>query len=570
MGKNKEGKELAVTKNRGIDLHSNKEDSTGGNNWHKIDWKKTIKEVESKQEKIVIAASRKEMRDVYRLQRELVLSESAIMLAIRKVIGNKGGKTAGVDKIIWKGGEQYYNAVRQLQKIVQNPRKYKAQPLRRVEIPKPGSKDKRKLGIPTMMDRAVQAVYHMAVDPVVESSSDKNSFGFRKNRSTHDAVSYARTRLDKKTSPNWILEADISKCFDKINHEFLMKYTPIVDKCILRQWLESGVMNGGVFEETTEGTPQGGIISPTLCNIALNGLENTVKSIWPQKNGINSGVNIIRYADDIIVTGKNQTILKAVKEKIEEFLLKRGLALNQKKTRITNIQKGIDLLGFHLKRYPFRARLNNYNGQDTVLVVKPSNKGIQKLKEKIKESTNDQNRPLERIIRDLNPILRGWAEHKRISYHSQETFITLDHFIWTRMIRWAKRKSEGSKRMAINKWIVRSATRKWNWSAGKSTLINLAEIPIIKLSLLKLDKNPYLMADKEYFIKRKQGLITSKFHAAIYKKQKNLCPICDESLFNGEKIEMHHLKPQSKGGLYKLENCQALHRTCHVKVTHQT
>lgn len=142
------------------------------------------------------------MRDVYKLQRELVISFAARALAVRKVIGNKGGKTAGVDKVVWKGGEQYYKAVQQLLKITQYPQKYKAQPLRRVEIPKPGSTDKRKLGIPTMMDRAVQAVYHMAVDPVVEVNSDKNSFGFRKHRSTHDAVAYARTRLDKKTSPN--------------------------------------------------------------------------------------------------------------------------------------------------------------------------------------------------------------------------------------------------------------------------------------------------------------------------------------------------------------------------------
>lgn len=210
--------------------------------------------------------------------------------------------------------------------------------------------------------------------------------------------------------------------------------------------------------------------------------------------------------------------------------------LNQNKTRITNIQEGIDLLGFNLKRQPFRARLNNYNGQDKVLIVKPSKKGIQKLKDKIVEATKDQNRPMERIIRDLNPILRGWAEHKRISYHSQETFISLDHFIWTRMIRWAKRKSSGSKRAAINKWIVKTATRKWNWTAGKGLLINQAETPIIKTSLLKLDKNPYLTENKKYFEQRKQGLVTSKFHAAIYKKQNNLCPVCGENLFNGEGV----------------------------------
>jgi len=282
-------------------------------------------------------------------------------------------------------------------------------------------------------------------------------------------------------------------------------------------------------------------------------------------------VHIIRYADDIIVTGKNKEILLVIKEKIEEFLLKRGLVLNQKKTRIVNIQEGIDLLGFNLRRFPFRPRLNNYNGQDTVLIVKPSKKGIQKLKDRIIEATENEHRPIEAIIRELNPVLRGWAEHKRISYHSQETFITLDHFIWTRMTQWAKRKGKGSKRNAINQWIVSTATRKWNWAAGKKKkllLLNLAETPIIKVPLLKLDKNPYLLENKEYYDKRKSGLVTAKFHAAIYKKQKNLCPVCGDNLFNGERVEMHHLIPQAKGGKYKLNNCQALHRTCHVKVTY--
>ena len=226
--------------------------------WNEIDWKKAKKEVESKQEKIVIATLRKDMREVYKLQRELVMSFAARALAVRKVISNKGGKTAGVDRVIWKGSEQYLHAVKELLKIVQKPKEYKAQPLRRVEIPKPGSDEKRKLGIPTMIDRAVQAVYHMGVDPVVEVNSDKNSFGFRKSRSTHDAIAYARSHLDKKTAPNWVLEADISKCFDKISHEFLMEHTPIADKCILEQWLKSGVMIYGVFEGTDEGTPQGG------------------------------------------------------------------------------------------------------------------------------------------------------------------------------------------------------------------------------------------------------------------------------------------------------------------------
>lgn len=171
--------------------------------------------------------------------------------------------------------------------------------------------------------------------------------------------------------------------------------------------MKSGVMNQGVYEGTVEGTPQGGIISPTLCNVALNGLEDMVGRAWPLKKGISAGIHVLRYADDIIVTGKSKEILEVVKKKVEEFILERGLELNQKKTRIVNIKEGIDFLGFNLKRYPFRPQMNSYNGQDTVLIVKPSKKGIDKLKEKIREMTEDKNRPIAKIISDLNPVLRG-------------------------------------------------------------------------------------------------------------------------------------------------------------------
>lgn len=200
--------------------------------------------------------------------------------------------------------------MKELLEITTKPSAYRAQPLKRVEIPKPGSTEKRPLGIPTLIDRAVQAVYLFAVDPVVEAKSDKNSYGFRKHRSTHDAVAAVRHDLDKKTAPNWVLEADISKCFDRISHDFLMEHTPICDKSVLHQWLKSGVMKGKILEKTEDGTPQGGIISPTLCNITLNGLEKEVALHFPNFRGISAGVHLVRYADDVVVTGKNEAILK--------------------------------------------------------------------------------------------------------------------------------------------------------------------------------------------------------------------------------------------------------------------
>ena len=261
----------------------------------------------------------------------------------------------------------------------------------------------RPLGIPTMIDRAVQAVYHLGVDPAVEARSDKNSFGFRKSRSTHDAVTAIRMIMDKTTHPHWIVEADITKCFDRISHEFLMKETPIRHKHVLEQWLKAGIMEELNFIESAEGTPQGGIMSPTLCNIALNGLESTIRKANPLIKGITQGVNVIRYADDMIITARTQETAIKNKKILAEFLSERGLELNDKKTSITHIKKGFDFLGFNFKRLPKDSRFNADTNQETVLIIKPSKKGITKLVNNIKQSITKY-KPIEKIIADLNPI----------------------------------------------------------------------------------------------------------------------------------------------------------------------
>lgn len=213
-----------------------------------------------------------------------------------------------------------------------------------------------------------------------------------------------------------------------------MDNTPIIHKQVLKQWLECGVMEDLNYTDTTEGTPQGGIISPVLCNIALNGVEGLVLNAVKKRRGISPGVHLIRYADDMIITGKNEEILREIKGLVSEFLSERGLSLNESKTKITHIKEGIDFLGFNIRRLPYNHKLNNATDQETVLIIKPSKKGIEKLKEKINKII-DKARPIESIIRDLNPILRGWANHKRISYHSQEVFISLDHLIYQKMMK---------------------------------------------------------------------------------------------------------------------------------------
>lgn len=250
--------------------------------WHYIKWKKAEGKIKNLQEEITIAIMKKDLKEVYRLQQILIASFEGQALAVRKVVTNKGGKTAGTDGSVWTSPQEHWNAIESLAKLVRDNRNFKADPVRRVYIPKANNpKEKRPLGIPTMIDRALQALYHLGVDPAVEAVSDPNSYGFRKCRSTQDAITSIRSKLDKETHPRWILEADIAKCFDKISHDFLMEKTPICHKHMLLSWLKARIMEEMNFFDTEEGTSQGGIMSPTLCNVALNGIEKLMREQIP-------------------------------------------------------------------------------------------------------------------------------------------------------------------------------------------------------------------------------------------------------------------------------------------------
>lgn len=497
-------------------------------------------------------------------------------LAVRKVVTNQGGKTPGIDNQIWDTPESRFKAIGKLGVIVAKPHLYVASPVKRVYIPKPGTKERRPLGIPTLTDRAVQALYHMAVDPVVECYSDPNSYGFRSYRSAQDAITTLRSLLDKAVSPQWVFETDIAKCFDKIDQRFLIENTPICDKSVLSQWLESGVQIGGQREDVVEGTPQGGIISPMLCNVALNGLEaHILKHYHPRKvdksTKMRPKVYVIRYADDIVITGSSREILERVRPILEDFLKVRGLTLKEAKTRIIHIQEGFDFLGFNIRRFNTNPSLNRINSnQNTTLVIAPSKRIIDRVKAKVQDIIQT-GKPIESIIRDLNPILRGWSEYFRISYHSQEVFITLSHYVWNLMLRWASRRHPGEPlKEIINRYLQHGGSHKWTWGVSVTeTLFNLAEVTTWIMRPLKLSRNPYLLENREYFEKRREGRIAAKFRATVYKKFNHTCPTCEESLHNGEPVELHHIVPVQKGGKYSLTNIQPLHRVCHQKITYQ-
>ena len=467
------------------------------NRWHSINWGKCEQEVRKLQVRIVKALKAKRAGKVRSLQHILVNSFAAKALAVRRVTSNKGGSTAGVDGETWLTDEERYKAIGSL-----TLRGYKTKPLRRVYIPKKNGKT-RPLGIPTIRDRAMQALYLMALEPVAETQADRNSYGFRRYRCCADAIDQIYKCLHKKTSAQWVLEGDIKGCFDHISHEWLLRNV-IIDRKMLRKWLGAGVIERNVFHITDEGTPQGGIISPTLANITLDGMEALLDKYRTRKRDgktVCRKVNLVRYADDFIITGESREVLEEIKADLILFLKERGLELSEEKTLITHIDDGFDFLGFNIRKYK------------GVLLIKPSEKSLKKFAEATHEIIYGmRSRKQADVIEKLNRMIAGWVNYYRY-VSSKKAFWRLDHTIFLQLWRWAiRRHQDKSLEWVRNKYWHKSGTRQWMYSTtrkdkkGKEytlTLITLADTPLLRYTKVRAEANPFDPQYDEYFAERR-------------------------------------------------------------------
>jgi len=535
--------------------------------WDAINWRRVERNVREMQIRIAKATQDRDWRRVKALQRSLTRSWSAKASAVRRVTENRGKKTAGVDRVLWDSPETRWEAIGKLKR-----RGYRPMPLRRVYIPKANGKE-RPLGIPTMLDRAMQALYLLALEPVSEGTSDPNSYGFRINRSTADAMSQLFLNLSKKASAQWILEGDIKGCFDHISHDWL-ESNVLMDRVILRKWLKAGVVFQGQFQATDAGTPQGGIISPTLANVALNGLEEQLVKFLGTKLGVANTkklkVNVVRYADDFVITGSTPEVLeREVKPWVEQFLAVRGLTLSTEKTRIVNIAEGFDFLGWNFRKY------------SGTLLIKPSKKNVQAFYRKVKEVISSHKTVKQsELIRLLNPMLRGWAQ-----YHSpvvaKAAFNRLGHDIFRAIWRWAKRRHPGKRADWVRaKYFVSEGQRNWVFgtTVTKSddsevlmTLYSLAGTAIKRHKKVKGEFNPFDPAQEMYGeALRQERMLNSMAHRKrwikLYMSQRGLCALCQCKMTKETGWHDHHIVYRVSGGSDALGNRVLLHPNCHVQV----
>lgn len=500
------------------------------------------------------------------LQRLLMRSYSNILVSVRRVTQTNSGKhTPGVDKLVVKTPAARGVLADTLAKFIP----WKPLPARRVNIPKPNGK-MRPLGIPSIIDRCLQAIVKNALEPFWEAKFEGTSYGFRPGRSAHDAVGKIYTVACPNRKKKWVLDADIAGCFDNIAHEPLMKTIGnFPARKLIHQWLKAGYMEKGGFFETEAGTPQGGIISPLLANIALHGMEDALGVRYDNRGKLIGNRALVRYADDFVVFCETKEDAEQVKFTLNKWMGERGLQLSEEKTKISHLTEGFDFLGFNVRQYAAPQSKTGWK-----LLIKPSQKSMQKIREKLRQQwLNLKGCDVKTIIMKLNPITRGWANYFRIGV-SSEAFADLDDWMFRRECRYANHthpnKNNGWRRNKY--WGRLNLNRKDNWVFGDKYsgdhLLKFTWFEIDRHIIVQGKSSPDDPSLTEYWGKREKAK-AKQLSPSIQKlaqKQGCVCLICGQSLFNGEEIHKHHKTPKNQGGKDTYANLELVHLLCHQQI----
>jgi RNA-directed DNA polymerase len=533
--------------------------------WRKLPWRKLEQHVYHIQKRIFKAESNGNHRAVHKLQKLLLKSRAARLLAVRRVTqDNQGKKTAGVDGV---------KSVPPKQRLVMtesiHPKYWKhlsTRPVRRIYIPKPGKKEKRPLGIPVMETRAHQALVKLALEPEWETKFEPNSYGFRPGRSCHDAIEAIFTDICQQ--PKYVLDADIKGAFDHIRHEELLRkldtYPSI--RRVVKQWLKAGAIESGVFEPTEAGTPQGGVLSPLLMNIALHGMEEAVRSIYQTKR---QQPHFVRYADDLVVLHPTEEGVQKAQEVIETWLQGIGLELKPSKTKITHTTSGFEFLGFAIQqvRVGKTHRGKRSNGEPLAFktFIKPSKEAVKRHKEEVRTIIeNNRNAPQEKLIQELNPVIRGWTNYYRTVVASQ-TFSSCRMALFRKLEYWARRRHPNkSMHWIMNKYWHVEEGKGWHFRTKNGLQLRQhTDTKIRRHIKVRGTASPY-DGNLLYWSQRlSSGPVLSGTMALLLKKQQGKCRWCELLFRDGDQREIDHILPKHLGGGEELSNKCALHRHCH-------
>ena len=562
--------------------------------WDAINWLKVERYVYKQQKRIYAASRRGDVKQVRKLQKTLMRSWSNKVLSIRRVTqDNRGKKTAGVD------GKKSLSPAARMKLVGQLELTGKSKPTRRVWIPKPGKDEKRPLGIPTIKDRALQALLKNALEPEWEAQFEPNSYGFRPGRSCHDAIKQIKNAI--QTKAKYVLDADIAKCFDKIDHLALLQKLGYTGKFRqqIKAWLKSGVIDQKVFTATSEGTPQGGVLSPLLANVALHGMENMLMEFaktldirrkdkpnsqisWQQKV---KSLTFIRYADDFLLIHYDLNVVQRCRELISEWLKDIGLELKPSKTRIAHTlipeqsedgKAGFDFLGYHIQQYrvgKYKSSIHPSTKEKLGFrtLITPSKSACKKHQQKIRDVFKKHKYSHQaKLIVELNSIIRGWANYYSFSdAQGTRVFAVQDHLIFEKLRAWGRHRT-GDWGKAIKKYWMTIGNNNWVFATKKrdeNPLRLLTHIEFGSSSIdyvkVKSDSSPFDGRLIYWSTRMGRSPDMPSRKASLLKKQKGVCPWCCLHFREGDLLETVHNIPRALGGKDEYNNLQLLHGHCH-------
>ena len=552
-------------------------DASSSEEWAVLPWRKLEQHLYRLQKRIFKASERGDLKTVHQLQKLLMKSRSARLLAVRRVTqDNQGKKTAGIDGVKSVQPTGRFAMVEAIHPKRMSQRK--PQPLRRVWIPKPGKTEQRPLGIPVMFDRACQALAKQALEPQWEAKFEANSYGFRPGRGAHDAIGAIFNNIRLKSK--YVLDADIKGCFDNIDHQALLGklHTYPAMRRLVKGWLKAGVMEALELSPTKAGTPQGGVVSPLLANIALYGMEEALLEAYTGENKAPSAQRgapqLIRFADDFVVLHAQEAEVIKAQQIIATWLKGIGLELKPSKTRLSHTLKeyqgnvGFHFLGFTIRQFPV-GKTHTGKGKPSGFktIITPSKEGVQRhLQELRKILQKSQSLPQEELIDQLNPVIHGWALYYR-TVVSAKQFATCDHhlvsMLWQKMTRKHPKKGAG---WVKGKYWRTIEGNTWTYATPEGPeqhVLRWHAIPIQRHIKVKGKASPF-DGNLLYWAKRlKDHPLTKMTLGKLLQKQQGKCRWCELYFREEDQIEIDHITPRSEGGGEELSNKCALHRHCH-------